>query len=76
MVNVEGSVSANTGSANGGIFEVGGIRVEGCLVPHAQLFNVTDPVEKKFISVNALRDTNLYVPVENPDIELVDDSAE
>ena len=61
---------------NGGIFEVGSIRTEGCLVPHARLFNITDPMDKKFISVNALRDAKLYAPVKNPDLELVDGSAE
>ena len=60
----------------GGIFEVGSIRTEGCLVPHARLFNITDPMDKKFISVNALRDTKLYVPVENPDLEPANRSAE
>lgn len=60
----------------GGIFEVSGIRTEGCLVPHARLFNITDPMDKKFISVEALTDTKLYAPVQNPDLELVDGSAE
>jgi hypothetical protein len=64
------------GRAGGEVYEVGSIRVEGCVVPHAQLFNITAPLDKKFISVNALRDANLYVPVENPDLKLVDRSAE
>ena len=60
----------------GGIFEVGSIRTEGCLVPHARLFNITDPMDKKFISVEALTDTKLYAPVKNPDLELVDGAVE
>ncbi len=64
------------GSPNSDVFEVGSIRIEGCLVPHAQLFNIKDPLDKKFLSVDALRDTLLYVPVENPDFEQIGEPAE
>ena len=52
------------GSPNGEVFEVGNIRVEGCVVPHAQIFNLINPTDRKLISVDALRDTKLYLPVE------------
>lgn len=64
------------GNSNSNVFEVGGIRVEGCLVPHAKLFNIADPLDKKFISVDALADTKLYVLVENPDFALIGEAAE
>jgi hypothetical protein len=64
------------GNPNSDVFEVGSIRIEGCVVPHAQLFNIKDPMDKKFLSVDALRDTMLYVPVENPDFEPIGEAAE
>ncbi len=64
------------GSPSSDVFEVGSIRVEGCLVPHAKLFNITDPLDRKFISVDALGDTKLYVPVEYPDFSLIGEAAE
>ena len=64
------------GSPNGEVFEVGSIRVEGCVVPHAQIFNLTNPTDRKLISVDALRDTKLYVPVEVQNSEPVDVSTD
>lgn len=59
------SVSSSAiGQASGAVFEVSNIRVEGCVVPHAQLFNVSDTSDRRLISVDALKDTNLYSPVE------------
>tara|TARA_B100002003_G_C13963179_1_gene466433 strand:+ start:217 stop:486 length:270 start_codon:yes stop_codon:yes gene_type:complete len=51
------------------VFEVRDIRVEGCIVPHAQLFNVTNPLDQRLISVDALRDVKFYVPVDLQSIE-------
>ncbi len=68
--------SSSYGSHNGEVFEVGSIRVEGCVVPHAQLFNTKDPSDQKFISVDALRDTKLYVPVEARNFELDEQSTQ
>ena len=64
------------GSPNGEVFEVGSIRVEGCVVPHAQIFNLTNPTDRKLISVDALRDTKLYVPVEARNFELDEQSTQ
>ena len=52
------------GHPRGDVFEVSGIRVDGCIVPHALLVNIADTVDHRLISVNALRDHNLYLPVE------------
>jgi hypothetical protein len=54
-------MSRNT---SGTVFEVGDIRVEGCVFPHAQLFNVSNPLDRRLLSVDALKDTNLYIAVE------------
>ena len=54
---VSGSAS---GYASGAVFEVGGIRVADCVVPHANLFNVSNPSDWRLISVDALEDTNLF----------------
>ena len=62
--------------ASGEVFEVGSIRVEGCVVPHAQIFNLTNPTDRKLISVDALRDTKLYVPVEARNFELDEQSTQ
>jgi hypothetical protein len=50
--------------AGGAVFEVGDILIEGCVVPHARLFNVSNPSDRRLISVDALKDTNLYLSVE------------
>ena len=42
------------------VFEVRQIRVEGCVMPHAHLVNITNPGDHRLISVDALRDRNLY----------------
>jgi hypothetical protein len=52
------------GHGGGAVFEVGDIRVEGCVVPHVQLFNVSNPSDRRLISVDALKDTNLFFPAE------------
>ena len=49
------------------VFEVTRIRVEGCIVPHAYLVNITKPSDQRLISVDALRDGNLYRAVQAPD---------
>ena len=48
------------GAPNSPVFEVSRIRVEGCVVPHAHLVNITKPSDQRLISVDALRDRNLY----------------
>ena len=48
------------GAPNSPVFEVTRIRVEGCVVPHAHLVNLTKPSDERLISVDALRDRNLY----------------
>ena len=48
------------GAPNSPVFEVRQIRVEGCVLPHAHLVNITNPSDQRLISVNALRDRNLY----------------
>jgi hypothetical protein len=57
------------GHASGEVFEVHDVRVEGCIVPHAQLVNLTNPTDRKLISVDALRDTKLYLPVKIRNVE-------
>jgi len=51
------------GALSSDVFEVTRIRVEGCVVPHAHLVNLTNPADQKLISVDALRDRNLYLAV-------------
>jgi hypothetical protein len=51
------------GAPSSKVFEVTRIRVEGCVVPHAHLVNITNPADQKLISVEALRDRNLYLAV-------------
>ncbi len=48
------------GAPSSNVFEVSRIRVEGCVLPHAHLVNITNPSDQRLISVNALRDRNLY----------------
>ena len=48
------------GAPNSPVFEVSRIRVEGCVLPHAHLVNITNPSDQRLISVDALRDRNLY----------------
>jgi hypothetical protein len=59
------------GHPSGDVFEVSGIRVDGCIVPHALLVNIADTVDHRLISVDALRDHNLYLPVEFQSVESV-----
>ena len=49
------------GAPNSPVFEVRQIRVEGCVMPHAHLVNITNPGDHRLISVDALRDRNLYL---------------
>ncbi|MDE0809788.1 MAG: hypothetical protein OSB69_10745 [Alphaproteobacteria bacterium] len=53
----------------GAVFEVGDILVEGCVVPHARLFDVSNPSDRRLISVDALKDTNLYFAVDFQSID-------
>ncbi len=64
------------GSPNGEVFEVRKVLVDGCIVPHAKLISMTNPTDHKLISVDALRDTKLYVPVEVQNSEPVDVSTD
>ena len=48
------------GAPNSPVFEVSRIRVEGCVMPHAHLINLTNSFDQRLISVDALRDRNLY----------------
>ena len=48
------------GAPSSNVFEVTRIRVEGCVMPHAHLVNITNPCDHRLISVDALRDRNLY----------------
>ena len=43
------------------VFEVREIRVENCIIPHANLVNLTNPSDRRLISVVALRDRSLYL---------------
>ena len=43
------------------VFEVHEIRVENCIIPHANLVNLTNPSDRRLISVDALRDRSLYL---------------
>jgi hypothetical protein len=52
------------GSPTGDVFEVSEIRTEGCIVPHAPLKKIASPIDRRLISVDALRDHKLYLPVE------------
>ncbi len=64
------------GFPSGEMFEVRDIRVEGFIVPHAQLFNISDPMDERLISVVALRDTNFFVAVEFQSVEFRDRAAQ
>ncbi|MBT7770422.1 MAG: hypothetical protein HN705_10550 [Rhodospirillales bacterium] len=64
------------GYAGGAVFEVDGIRVDGCVVPHALLFNVSNPSDRRLISVDALNDTNLFFPVEFQSIAFTEPAPE
>ena len=57
------------GYPSGEVFEVRDIRVDGCVVPHALLFNITNPSDQRLISVDALKDIKLYIPVELQSLE-------
>ena len=48
------------GAPSSNVFKVTRIRVEGCVMPHAHLVNITKPGDHRLISVDALRDRNLY----------------
>ena len=50
----------SVGNASSIVLEVRKIRVEGCVVPHAILVNITTPSDQRLISVDALRDRNFY----------------
>jgi hypothetical protein len=65
-----------SGHAGGAVFEVGDIRVEGCVVPHAQLFNVSNPSDRRLISVDALKETNLFFPVEFQSIDTAEPATD
>jgi len=43
------------------VFEVSQIRVENCIIPHADLVNLTNSSDRRLISVDALRDNSLYL---------------
>ncbi len=43
------------------VFEVSQIRVENCIIPHADLVNLTNSSDRRLISVDALRDGSLYL---------------
>ena len=55
------------GAPNSPVFEVRQIRVESCVMPHAHLVNITNPGDHRLISVDALRDRNLYQTIQAPD---------
>ena len=57
------------GTPTGDVFEVSEIRTNGCVVPHALLVNLSNSVDRRLISVHALRDHKLYLPVEFQSIE-------
>ena len=55
------------GAPSSNVFEVTRIRVEGCVLPHAHLVNLTNPFDHRLISVDALRDRNLYQTIQVSD---------
>ena len=55
------------GAPSSNVFEVTRVRVEGCVSPHAHLVNLTNPFDHRLISVDALRDRNLYQTIQAPD---------
>lgn len=57
------------GRSGGEVFEVRDVLSETGTLPHAKLFSVAHPTEHKLISVNALRDPKLYLPVEVQKVE-------
>ena len=57
----------SVGNASSIVLEVRKIRFEGCVVPHAHLVNLTNPFDHRLISVDALRDRNLYQTIQAPD---------
>ena len=57
------------GRLGGEVFEVRDVLSETGTPPHAKLFSVANPTKHKLISVNAFRDTKLYLPVEIRNVE-------
>ena len=57
------------GRSSGEVFEVRDVLSETGTLPHAKLFSVAHPTEHKLISVNALRDPKLSLPVEIRNVE-------
>ena len=57
------------GVLTGDVFEVSEIRTDGCVVPHALLVNLSNSVDRRLISVDALRDHRLYLVVEFQSVE-------
>ena len=43
------------------VFEVRQIRVENCIIPHADLVNLSNSSDRRLISVDALKDRSLYL---------------
>ena len=64
------------GRSGGEVFEVREILGGTDTLPHAKLFSVSNPTKHKLISVNALRDTKLYLPVEVPNVEQEEQSLD
>ena len=57
------------GSPSGDVFELSEIRTDGCVVPHALLVNLKNLADRRLISVDALKDHKLYLPVEFQSVE-------
>jgi len=57
------------GTPTGDVFEVSEIRTDGCVVPHALLVNLTNSMDRRLISVEALGDHKLYLAVEFQSVE-------
>ena len=57
------------GSPTGDVFEVSKIRTDGCVVPHALLVNIATSVDRRLISVEALKDHKLYRAVKFQSVE-------
>ena len=57
------------GTPTGDVFEVSEIRTDGCVVPHALLVNLSNSVDRRLISVDALRDHRLYQAVEFQNVD-------
>ena len=47
------------------VFEIGSVQLDAARIPHACLFNVKDPKDRRLIAIGALRDRHLFIEVKS-----------